>query len=124
MIYHKNSLPKERRNSTPKIEIEGMSWAVYWEDEGIPNPSYNLTRAFIYVIHFRTYLIIGDKGKIEDYGPKHFSKLMFKLAKFHFPDWLGFDKDRCSYNPELANRILRIQKAAEWQLHKISENKI
>ena len=124
MIYHKNSLPKETRISNPKMETEGMSWAVYWEDEGILNPSYNLTRAFVYVIHYRTCLIVGDSGNITNYGPKHFNKLMFKLAKFHFPDWIGFDKKRCSYNPELTNRILRIQKVAEWQLNKMFDNEI
>ena len=35
MIYHKNSLPKETRILNPKMNTEGMSWAVYWEDEGI-----------------------------------------------------------------------------------------
>ena len=119
MIYHKNSLPKEVSVSSPKMKTEGMSWAVYWEDEGISNPSYNLTRAFIYVIHYRTSLIVGSKGRIGSYGPKHFNKLMFKLAKIHFPDWIGFYSERCSYNPELANRILRIQKVAEWRMNKI-----
>ena len=106
------------------METEGMSWAVYWEDEGIQNSSYNLTRAFIYVIHYRTCLIVSDSNKIAGYGPKNFNKLMFKLAKFHFPDWIGFDKKRCSYNSELANRILRIQKVSEWQLNKMFDNEI
>lgn len=106
------------------METEGMSWAIYWEDEGLPNPSYNLSRAFIYVIHYRTNLIVGDASKTAIYGPKNFNKLMFKLAKFHFPDWIGFDKKRCAYNPELANRILRIQKVAEWRLNKMLDNEI
>lgn len=49
---------------------------------------------------------------------------MFKLAKIHFPDWIGFDSERCSYNPELANRILRIQKVAKWQLNKMFDDEI
>ncbi|SEB87568.1 hypothetical protein SAMN04489761_2024 [Tenacibaculum sp. MAR_2009_124] len=56
------------------METEGMSWAVYWEDEGIPNQSYNLTRAFVYVFHYRTSLIIGASGKIPKYGSKNFNK--------------------------------------------------
>ena len=124
MIYHKNSLPKETKISNPKMEIEGMSWAVHWEDEGISNPSYNLTCAFIYVIHYRTCLIVGDSSRIAGYGPRGFNKQMFKLAKFYFPDWIGFDKERCSYNPELANRILRIQKVAAWRLNKMFDNEI
>lgn len=124
MIYHKNSLPKDTSISNPKMEIEGMSWAAYWEDEGLPNPSYHLTRAFIYVMHYRTSLIIGNSGKIGAYGPKNFNKLMFKLAKFYFPDWIGFHKERCSYNPELASRILRIHKVAEWQTHKMFDSEI
>lgn len=122
MIHHKNSLPKKTTISNPKMETEGMSWAVFWEDEGIPHPSYNLTRAFVYVIHYRTCLIVGDKGKIESHGPKYFNKLMFKLAKIYFPDWIGFGKERCLYNPELANRILRILKVAEWKLNKMFDN--
>lgn len=124
MVYNKNSLPKESKIINPKIEIEGMSWAIFWEDEGLPNPSYNLTRAFIYVIHYRTCLIVGDIGKISDYGPKYFNKLMYKLAKFYFPDWIGFTEGRCSYNPELADRVLRIQKVAEWRVNKIFDSEI
>ncbi len=104
------------------METEGLSWAVFWEDEGIQNPSYNLTRAFIYVIHYRTSLIVGDSAKIPGYGPKNFNKLMFILAKFHFPDWIGFEKKRCSYDPELSDRILRIHKVAEWQLKRMFDD--
>ena len=124
MIYHRNSLPKETNVLNPKMEIEGMSWAICWDDEGIPNLSYNLTCAFVYVIHYRTTLIVGDSGKIPSYGPKYFNKLMFKLAKNHFPDWIGFDKKRCSYDPELANRILRMQKVAEWRMNKMFDDEI
>ncbi|WP_128755290.1 hypothetical protein [Aquimarina sediminis] len=104
------------------MEIEGMSWAVFWEDEGLPTPSLNLTRAFVYVIHYRTFLIVGNKNETGNYGPKYFNKLMFKLAKVYFPDWIGFNKGRCSYNPELGNRVLRIQKVAEWKLNKMFDN--
>jgi hypothetical protein len=124
MIYHKNSLPKETSILNPKMETEGMSWAVYWEDEGILSPSYNLTRAFIYVIHYRTCLIVGNKHKIENYGPKYFNKIIFKLAKIHFPDWIGFYSERCSYNTELTNRILRIQKVSEWKMNKMFDNEV
>ncbi len=119
MIYHRNSLPKETTLLNPIMETEGMSWAVFWEDEGMPNPSYNLTRAFVYVFHYRTSLIVGNSGNIPGYGPKNFNKLMFRLAKYYFPDWIGFDKNRCSYNPELASRILRIHKVSKWQLDKL-----
>lgn len=124
MIYNKNSLPKETGVSIPKMETEGMSWAIFWEDEGLPTPSLHLTRAFVYVIHYRTCLIVGDENEIGSYGPKYFNKLMFKLAKIHFPDWIGFDRERCLYNPKLANRILRIQEVAEWQLNKMFDNEI
>ncbi|MBW1299034.1 hypothetical protein [Aquimarina litoralis] len=116
-------MPKETNILNPKMEIEGMSWAVYWEDEGLPSPlSRHLTRAFVHVINYRTYLIVGDSSKIEGYGPKNFDKLMFKLAKFYFPDWIGFNKQRCSYDAELGNRILRIQKVAEWRFKKMLDD--
>jgi hypothetical protein len=124
MLYHKNTLPKDSKISNPKMEIEGMSWAAYWEDEGLPNPSFQLTRAILYVIHFRTQLIVGNQGSIANYGPKGFNQLMYKLARFYFPDWIGFRKERCSYNPELADRILRHQKVAEWKTNKIFDSEI
>jgi len=124
MIYQKNSLPKETTLSNPKMEFEGFSWAVYWEDEGIPNPSYRLTQAFLYVIHYRTTLIIGHMHEKENYGPKHFDKLIYKLAKIHFPDWIGFKEERCSFNTELADRILRIRNVAKWRLEKMSDSKL
>ena len=125
MILHKNSLPKEINIINPKLEIEGMSGAVYWEDEGLPSPlSTYLTRAFVYVIHHRTCLIVGDSKKEDRYGPKNFSKLMFKLAKIYFPDWVGFERNRCTYNSVLANHILRIQKVREWRLKKMFDEEI
>ena len=124
MAFNKNSLPKKSDKENPKMETEGMSWAVFWEDEGIPNPSYNLTRAFVYVIHYRTSLIVGDKGETPSYGPKYFNKIMFKLAKIYFPNWIGFNKERCSFDPKLADRILRIHKVAEWQLNKMADTEI
>ena len=119
MVKHKNSLPTKTDLENPKLEIEGFTWAVHWEDEGLPHPSYYLTRSLLYVIHYRSRLILGNKGKMSGYGPKYFDKIMFKLAKFHFPNWIGFNPNRCSFDPELADRILRMQKVSEWRLNKM-----
>lgn len=117
-------MPKETTMSNPKMKMEGMSWAIFWEDEGTLNPSFHLTRAFVYVTHYRTKLILGDSNKMGNYGPKYFDMLIFKLAKFYFPDWIGFDEKRCSYNPEFADRILRMHKVAEWRLNKMFDDEI
>ena len=119
LFSHRNSLPVTSDIVDPKMEYEGMSGSIYWEDEGFPNPSYYLTRAFTHVLHYRTCLIVGSSNKIAGYGSKYFNKLIFKLAKIYFPDWIGFKESRCSYSVERADRIMRIEKVAEWRLKRM-----
>ena len=40
------------------------------------------------------------------------------MAKKYFPNWIGFNENRCSYNPELSDKIKRIRKVAEWKIDK------
>ena len=48
-----------------------------------------------------------------------FDKHIFEMAKRNYPDWIGFDKSRSSYNPEIAERILRIRKVVDWRFQKL-----
>ncbi len=41
------------------------------------------------------------------------------MAKKYFPNWIGFDESRCSYNPEIADRMIRIRKVADWRFQRL-----
>ena len=38
------------------------------------------------------------------------NKEFYEATKRKIPNWIGFSKDRCSYNPEISDRINRIRK--------------
>jgi len=63
-------------------------------------------------------LIAGSDNDVGVMRSKSFDKKIFEMAKKHFPNWIGFDKSRCSYDSELADRIMRIRKVADWRFQK------
>ncbi len=118
-IRNKESLPTTSKISNPKMEIEGLSWAFIWEDEGLWEfRNHHLQDAFKCVIHHRMKLVVGPTNDVGAMRSKSFDKQIFKKAKIYFPHWIGFDESRCSYNPEIADRMMRIRKVAEWRFQK------
>lgn len=118
-IRNKESLPTASTMSHPKMKIEGLSWAFTWEDEGLWElRNHRLQDAFKYVIHHRMKLVVGPTNDVGVMRSKTFDKQIFNMAKRFFPDWIGFDVSRCSYNLEIADRMMRIRKVAEWRFQK------
>ncbi|GGG05097.1 hypothetical protein GCM10011344_01840 [Dokdonia pacifica] len=102
------------------MEHEGMSGAFIWEDEGLWEVrSHHLIDAFKYVIHHRMTLVVGPENDVGVMRSKKFDKHIFEMAKKYFPNWIGFDESRCSYNPEIADRMMRIRKVAYWRFQKL-----
>ena len=119
-IRNKETLPTESKIINPKMEYETISGAFIWEDEGLWELRNNqLKDAFKYVINHRMKLIVGRDSDVEVMRSKNFDKRIFEMAKKYFPNWIGFEKSRCSYNSELADRILRIKKVENWRFQKI-----
>ncbi|WP_394751102.1 hypothetical protein [Spongiimicrobium salis] len=104
----------------PKMEYEGMSGAFIWEDEGLWEVrNRHLSNAFKYVIHHRMRMVARLDEDEEVLRSKKFDQKIFEMAKKYFPNWIGFDASRCSYNPELADRMIRIRKVAHWRCEKL-----
>lgn len=101
------------------MELEGLSGAFIWEDEGLWEINHHLADAFKYVIHHRMKLVVGSANDVGAMRSKNFDKQIFEMAKKYFPDWIGFDESRCSYNPELADRMMRIKKVGDWRFEKL-----
>ncbi|WP_459212240.1 hypothetical protein [Aquimarina rhabdastrellae] len=117
-LINKNKLPTTSKIENPKMEYEVLSGAFIWEDEGLWGAKHSFASAFNYVIHHRMKLVVGPTNDVGFIHSKNFDKQIFKMAKKYFPNWIGFDKARCSYNPELADRMIRIRKVADWRLQK------
>lgn len=117
---YRNSLPTKTNLSNPKMDYHILADAVVWEDEGIGECHPDLENAFRYVLNYRTNLISKEFFKNE----QNLSRRTFELAKKYFPDWIGFHRDRCSYSPELSERILRIRNVAEWKIDKLMNKDI
>jgi len=119
-LIRKEKLPTVSKAINPKMEEEGMSGAFIWDDEGLWElKNHHLLDAFKYVINHRMKLVVGSENDVGFMRSYSFDKQIFKLAKRFHPDWVGFDKSRCSYNQELAERIIRIKKVADWRFQKI-----
>lgn len=113
-IRNKETLPTESKIISPKMKYEVMSGAIYWEDEGLwILRNHYLQSAFKYVLNHRMKLIVGPDYDVGVIHSKNFDESI-KMAKKHFPNWIGFDKSRCSYNSEFRDRILRIKKVEKW----------
>ncbi|NQY06018.1 MAG: hypothetical protein HRT68_07475 [Flavobacteriaceae bacterium] len=101
------------------MEYEILSGGFYFEDEGLREiRSHDLVSAFKYVICHRTTLISGKSGK-GYYTHSRFNKRIFNIAKRFFPNWIGFEESRCTYNEERADRIARVRKVAEWKMERM-----
>lgn len=118
-IRNKESLPTSTNIAHPKMQYEIMSGAFIWEDEGLWEcKNQQLMEAFKYVINHRMKLIVGPNNEVEYMHSYDFDKQIYDLAKRFFPKWIGFDQSRCSYNKDLAKRIMRIHKVADWRLNR------
>ena len=102
------------------MEYESLSGAFIWEDEGLwESRNHHLQDAFKYVINHRMKLIVGPDNDVGFMRSYKFDKQIFEMAKRFHPEWIGFEKYRCSYNQELTERIMRIKKVANWRLQKL-----
>ena len=111
---YKYSLPTKSKLVNPKMNYHILADAVAWEDEGIEKCNPELENAFRFVLMYRTYLICNIKVDSSNKNLK-----TFELAKKYFPNWIGFNNSRCSYNAELSDRINRIRKVSEWKINKM-----
>lgn len=119
-IRNKETLPTKSETINPKMEFEVMSGSIYWEDEGLFElRNHHLQDAFKYVLNHRMKLIVGSDNDIGVMRSTSFDKSIFEMAKKHFPNWIGFDNSRCSYNSEFEDKILRIKKVEKWRFQKI-----
>ena len=120
LLRNKGTLPTVSKIITPKMEYEVMSGSFIWEDEGLwEHRNHHLQNAFKYVINHRMNLIVGPDNDVGYMRSRSFDKKIFEMAKKHFPNWIGFQGSRCSYNPEFAERILRIKKVEKWKYEKL-----
>lgn len=103
------------------MELEGLSGGFYWEDEGLEEAPYHLQKAFKHVIAHRTQLVVGPENDVGFLESRNFDKKVFHLAIKYFPDWIGFDESRCTYDPILADRMMRIKKVADYRFEKLLE---
>lgn len=119
-IRNKETLPTKSETINPKMDFEVMSGSIYWEDEGLFElRNHHLQDAFKYVLNHRMKLIVGSDNDIGVMRSTSFDKSIFEMAKKHFPNWIGFDNSRCSYNSEFEDKILRIKKVEKWRFQKI-----
>ena len=119
-MRNKETLPTESKIINPKMKYEVMSGAIYWEDEGLWElRNHHLQDAFKYVLNHRMKLIVGPDNDVGVMRSKNFDESIFKMTKKHFPNWIGFENSRCSYNSEFRDRILRIKKVENWKYQKL-----
>lgn len=116
---YKNSLPTKSVSENPKMDYHVLADAVVWNDEGIEKCNPKLENALRYALNYRTDLIVEENFKNKKENLNSTGKRTFELAKKYFPNWIGFDKNRCEYNPELSERIKRIRKVSEWKIEKL-----
>jgi len=117
---HKNGLPTKSEIIDPKMEYHFMADGVFWEDEGLRVCHPELENCFRYVINYRTRLISDSSYKNENSGD--FNKKIYDLAKRYFTDWIGFEQVRCSFEPQLADRIKRIRKVSDWKIDQFMDD--
>ena len=122
-ISNKETLPTKSKIINPKVEYETMSGTFIWKDEGLWElRNHNLQNAFKYVLNHRMQLIIGQDNDVGIMRSKNFDKSIFEMAKKIFPNWIGFDKSRCTFNSELGGRIHRIKNVEKWKFEKNLSN--
>jgi len=119
-IRNKKTLPTESKIDNPKIEYEVISGSFIWEDEGLWRcRNHHLQDAFKYVLNHRMNLIVRPNSNVGVMRSRKFDESIFKMAKRFFPNWIGFDYSRCSYDSTLTDRLLRIKKVEKWRYEKL-----
>lgn len=118
-LKYANSLPGESNMNNPKMDYYMAQDAVIWEDEGIvlSGLESELANLIGFVVNYRTFLITNVLKL--DIDKNNVNKKVYELAKIHFPDWIGFKKERCSFNPQHADRIARLRVVANWRFEKL-----
>jgi hypothetical protein len=111
-LANQQVLPESSNTRNPKMEYHALADGFFWTDEGLTEIDWELSHAFRYVIHYRTSLITNSNKSNE------LCYQVYELAKKHFPNWVGFQKNRCTQNEELAARIERIRKVSKWRIDK------
>ncbi|CAL2078474.1 hypothetical protein [Tenacibaculum sp. 190524A05c] len=116
---YKNSLPTNSDIKNPTMEIDGWSLNFYWDDEGLLETKSLLIQGFQFVISYRTSLVIGLNNNEHGYlRSEKIDRSIYELAKKYFPNWIGFQLSRNSYDSKLSERMQRIQKVAIWRFEK------
>tara|TARA_R110001632_G_scaffold221815_1_gene352575 strand:+ start:6659 stop:7093 length:435 start_codon:yes stop_codon:yes gene_type:complete len=116
---YKDSLPTKSDSENPKFDYHVLADAIIWEDEGIEKCNPKLENALRYALNYRTNLIANKGFEAKNDNSEKIGKRTFKLAKNYFPNWIGFNENRCTYNSELSDRIKRIRKVSEWKIDKV-----
>jgi hypothetical protein len=115
---YKNSLPRESNIENPKIKYHTLADAIVWEDEGIEICHPKLENALRYALNYRIYLI-----EIRDYEQKkHINSIeywTYKQVQKYYPNWIGFTRNRNSYNAKISERIKRLKKVSKWKIDKM-----
>ena len=111
-------LPTDSSIKNPKLHYDILSGSFFWEDEGLGACDPEKAEIFKTVIMYRTYILTNhDQGLTN--RELNFCKRMFYRIKKRNANWIGFQKERCSYSSELANRYRRIEKVTEWRINKL-----
>ncbi len=106
---NRDSFPSGRWLVSPKMEYHVFADAVFWADEFPAEMPTELENAFRLVLNHRTSLLVGEIGRFDE---------VWAVAQKYFPSWVGFAQERCSYDPEIADRIRRIRRVANWRIRK------
>lgn len=114
---YKGILPIVSTIETPKLEYEILSGAFYWNDEGIEETYWRQADIFKSLLLYRGFILEYGKQKPLNTNLKIY-KWIFNSIKKNNPNWVGFQKSRCSFNPEIADRMRRIRKISEWKIDK------
>lgn len=116
--FFKGVLPTMSIKENPKLEYDAWSGVFYWDDEGGDDFRGRKIDIFKSMLLYRTFLL-ENKNTKQVKGLLKVNRWIFHQIKKRNPNWIGFDEKRCSYSPEVAGRMRRIRKVAEWRIEKI-----
>ncbi|CAM1345132.1 hypothetical protein [Tenacibaculum amylolyticum] len=120
-IKYRNQLIRSSYIIDSKVTYYAMPGGMIWEDEYEDRLLHKISNILGFAIVYRTKLL-----KYPDYEKrtKHLNdkhKTVFYLAKKYFPDWIGFQKSRCSYSSKLSSKIYRIEKVVSWRVKRFEQ---
>lgn len=104
----------------PKIKYEILSGSFYWNDEGLEEFYGGKIDVLKSLLLYRTFLLEHGNQKPLSTNLKIYRRIFNSIKKSN-PDWVGFQKSRCSYNPEIADRMRRIRKVSKWKTERFFE---